>query len=206
MPDVTFLLQGERLMLQNNQTANPRNKYARRLKELNTKKKGKTADVDAILDQMALVEFEACLYLNDKGKVVIPAENIRAALIEGAKLSKGGAACKRYCSVMRDAVLEYDGPKTLKGLLKDDRFHYESLVKVNGKMIPKTRAVFYDWSAEITITYMQDEMDEAAIVKYITDAGMYTGIGASRGWGWGRFDVSVADGNGKYRMNSAAAK
>ena len=65
MKTIQFRLSGDCIMLQNGQTANPRNKYAKRLKELNKDKKRKGADVDAILDKMADVEVESCLYWRD---------------------------------------------------------------------------------------------------------------------------------------------
>ena len=96
MNTIRFRLNGKTpLMLQNGQTANPRNRYAKRLKELNKDKKRKGADVDAVLDQMADVEVESCLYYNERDGIHIPAENIRASLIEGAKLSRGGSQVKR---------------------------------------------------------------------------------------------------------------
>jgi len=206
MNTVKFRLSGDCLMLQNGQTANPRNKFAKRLKELNKDKKRKGADVDAILDKMADVEVESCLYWNDRLGLHMPAENIRAAFIDGAKLSRGGANVKRYCFVMGPAKIKYDGPQDIAGIVADKNFHYEAIVKVGMVKVPKSRAVVHDWSCEIEIGLMPgDVIDEKDVIKYMTDAGMYCGIGASRTYGFGRFTAVAADAKGKYPKAKLAA-
>ena len=208
MNTIKFKLSGDCIMLQNGQTANPRNQYAKRLKELNKDKKRKGADVDAILDKMADVEVESCLYWRDDMGLYLPADNIRAAFIDGAKLSRGGANVKRYCFVTGPAKLEYTGPQDVAGIVADKQFHYEGIVKVGMVKVPKTRAVVRDWSCIIEIGLMPgDVIDERDVIKYMTDAGLYCGIGASRTYGFGRFDVQVADAKGKFpkRKSTAAA-
>ena len=203
MKTIKFKLTGDCMMMQNGQTANPRNKYAKRLKELNKDKKRKGADVDAILDKMADCEVESCLYYNDKLGLHMPAENIRATLVDGAKLSKGGANVKRYCFVMGPAKLVYDGPQDIAGIVADKAFHYEAIVKVGMSKVAKSRAIIRDWSCVIEIGLMPgDVIDEKDIIKYMTDAGLYCGIGASRTYGFGRFDVQVADKKGKFPKQS----
>ena len=198
MNTIRFKLSGDCLMLQNGQTANPRNKYAKRLKELNKDKKRKGADVDAILDQMADVEVESCLYYNDELGLHMPASNIRAALIDGAKLSRGGSQVKRSCFVLQDAKIVYDGPQDIAGIVADKNFHYEAIVKVGMVKVPKSRAIVRDWSCTVEIAYMPGNVvDERDIIKYMTDAGLYCGIGASRTLGFGRFQAVEVDAKGK---------
>lgn len=206
MQTIKFKLTGDCLQLQNGQTANPRNKFAKLLKQLNKDKKRKGADVDAILDKMANVEVESCLYWDDAMGLHIPAENIRASFVDGAKLSKGGASVKRYCFVLGPAKLIYDGPQDIAGIVADKAFHYEAIVKVGMVKVPKTRAVVRNWSAEIEIAYMPgDVIDEKDIIKYMTDAGLYCGIGASRTYGFGRFTAVAANAKGKYPKATAMA-
>jgi len=210
MNTIRFRLEGSGpLMLQNGQTANPRNKYAKRLKELCKDKKRKGADVDAILDQIADVEVESCLYWNDELGLHIPAANIRASLIEGAKLSRGGTQVKRTCFVLEDAKLLYDGPQDIEGIVADKDFHYEAIVKVGMVKVPKSRAIVPNWSCEVEVAYMPGNVvDERDIIKYMTDAGLYSGIGASRSLGFGRFNAVEIDAKGKpvkRRKTSTAA-
>ena len=208
MKTVKFKLIGTGpLMLQNGQTANPRNRYAKELKQLNKDKRRRGADVDAILDKMADVEVASCLYWDDELGLHMPAENIRAAFIEGAKLSRGGANVKRYCMVMGPAKLIYEGPQDVAGIVADKNFHYEAIVKVGMVKVPKTRAVIpYGWSCEIEIGLMPgDVIDEKDVIKYMTDAGLYCGIGASRTYAFGRFTAVAADAKGKYPKAKLAA-
>jgi hypothetical protein len=206
MKTVKFRLSGDVLMLQNGQTANPRNQYAKRLKELGKDKKRKGADVDAILDQMSDVEVESCLYWRDDLGIYMPASNIRAALIDGAKLSKGGANVKRYCMVTKPAKIIYDGPQTVEGIVADPDFRYDAIVKVGMVKVPKSRAIIRDWSCEVEVDLMPGNViDERDIIKYMTDAGLYCGIGASRTLAFGRFEVEVANAKGKFPKRKAAS-
>jgi len=206
MKTIQFRLSGDCIMLQNGQTANPRNKYAKRLKELNKDKKRKGADVDAILDKMADVEVESCLYFSDELGLYLPVDNIRAAFVDGAKLSRGGANVKRYCFVTGPAKIKYDGPQDIEGIVADTNFHYEGIVKIGMVKVPKSRAIVRDWSCVIEIGLMPgDVIDEKDVIKYMTDAGLYCGIGASRTYGFGRFRVEVANAKGKYPKPMAAA-
>ena len=72
--------------------------------------------------------------------------------------------------------------------------------------VPKSRAVVHDWSCEVEIGLMPgDVIDEKDVIKYMTDAGMYCGIGASRTYGFGRFTAVAADAKGKYPKAKLAA-
>ena len=198
MNTIRFRLSGDCIMLQNIQTANPRNKYAKLLKQLTADKKRKGADVDAILDEISDVEVESCLYFNEELGLHIPAANIRAALIDGAKLSKLGRDIDRYCVVGGDAKLVYPGPQTVQGIVEDPDCRYDAIVKVGMSKVPKSRAIFRNWSADIEILYMADnKMDARAIKKCMTDAGLFCGIGASRRIGFGRFDCVEIDEKGR---------
>ena len=56
----------------------------------------------------------------------------------------------------------------------------------------------FDWSCTVEIAYMPGNVvDERDIIKYMTDAGLYCGIGASRTLGFGRFEAVEVDAKGK---------
>lgn len=193
------------MMMQNGDLANPRNKFARRMKELMVAKKKPKADKDAIQDILCDVEWEGGLYWNAKLGPHLPAEMIRACLIQGAKLSKGGASVKRTCFVLEDAKLEYKGPRDLESLKLDPAFRDERMCVVNGKRVLKTRPVFRDWKATVAVQYMPQAVAPEDITKYMTDAGLYIGIGTARGLGFGRFDCTPAKAK-RTRKTAAAAK
>jgi hypothetical protein len=193
-------------MMQNGDLANPRNKFARRMKELMAEKRKPKADKDAIQDILCDVEWEGGLYWNEELGPYLPAEMIRACLIQGAKLSKGGASVKRTCFVMTDAKLEYKGPRDIDSLRADPAFRDERMCVVAGKRVLKTRPVFRDWCATVTVSYMPGNVvDEKDIIKYMTDAGLFIGIGTARSLGFGRFDASPVTAK-RSRKTAAAAK
>tara|TARA_R100001163_G_C5061698_1_gene198640 strand:+ start:1810 stop:2421 length:612 start_codon:yes stop_codon:yes gene_type:complete len=202
MHTVKFLLSGEFLMMQNGQLANPRNKYARRMKELMVEKKKKNSDTDAIQDKLSDVEWEGGLYFKEDIGPYLPAEMIRACLIQGAKLSKGGASVKRTCFVLVDAPLQYDGPRDMEGLREDHGFRDERMAVVSMRRVLKTRPVFRDWEAEVEISYIPEAVDPDDIIRYMTDAGLYIGIGTGRSLGFGRFEA-IAQVDGKYSIQAA---
>ena len=206
MNTIRFRLSGDCIMLQNIQTANPRNKYAVRLKQLSGDKKRKGADIDAIMDEISDVEVESCLYFNDDLGIHLPAANIRASLIDGAKLSKLGRDIDRYCMVGGDSKLIYPGPQTIQGIVEDPEHRYDAIVKVGMAKVPKSRAIFRDWSCDIDVHYMADnKMDARLIKKCMTDAGMFCGIGASRRLGFGRFQCVEIDEQGRLLDEDKAA-
>ena len=79
------------ILLHNGQTADPRNRYAKDMKAISSKRK----KVDADFDQMARIEWFAGLYVGDYQKdgntyatTTIPAHVIEGTIIGGAKKSK----------------------------------------------------------------------------------------------------------------------
>lgn len=203
MQSIKFLLEGNVLMMQNGQLANPRNKYAREMKRLTTERRARNADKDTLQDKICDTEWEGGLYFNEELGPYLPSEVIRAALIQGAKLTRGGASVKRTCFVFEDAPVQYDGPRDLEGLREDLSFRDERMAVIAQKRVLKTRPIFHDWKAEVEIHYMPDAVNPDDIIRYMTDAGLYIGIGTGRSLGFGRFD-SIAEVDGAFKM--AAAK
>lgn len=85
------------LLMSNVQTADPLNPYTKALKELTAKRKKSEEDLIAI----ARIEWEGRLYTQN-GRIVIPGENIEAAIIAGAKQFKMGRAVKGRILVFSD--------------------------------------------------------------------------------------------------------
>lgn len=206
MNSITFRITGRGpLMMDNNQTADPRNEYAKRLKELHKASKRKGADVDAILEKQSILRVKAGLYWNKELGLYIPAANLRAAFIDGAKLDRMGANCKRYAIIAGPAKLIHNGSDDLDELANDPRYRYDSIMKSGMVQVPTTRAIVPEWSCEFTINYSgNDKMNRDDIIHFVTQSGNFCGIGASRGYGFGRFSVEVQDAKGKYPKRKAA--
>jgi len=91
----------------------------------------KRTKTDADHEEMARQEYQAGLYLDGDGRVVIPNRNIMKCLIEGARITKSGVKVERGFTVTAaEFPLIYDGPSTAEGLYADKRFVSRMTVKV----------------------------------------------------------------------------
>tara|TARA_R100000234_G_scaffold18913_3_gene10588 strand:+ start:938 stop:1576 length:639 start_codon:yes stop_codon:yes gene_type:complete len=212
MKQLHFRISGKLLMLDNNQTADPRNRYAKELAALNKAMKSKTADKNALLEQQSQKLVEAGCYYNEEIGMHLPEKCIRGSVIDGAKLHRLGTAITKYCFFGGDTPLKYEGPQTPQGISTDPRFRYDTIIrnKTNGASLPITRTVIPDWSCEFTINIIQNtKLDSDMLIQAVVDAGLYCGIGASRKFSFGRYDVQVKNAKGKWVSpvaQAAAAK
>jgi len=216
METMRFKITGAAPFLMHNiRLGNPFNKYAQRLVELNTEKKRKGVDKLAVMEQMADVEWEGGLYhteteeweLDFQGPFV-PGATVRAALVAGAKMTRGGASVARAVIVPAMAFpLKYDGPKELEALRADKRYWDQRMVRVGQAKVPRTRPIFTGWTADIDISFDPKGIERAAILRYMTDAGQFHGYGTGRLLGFGRFvaqEIPVHRGTTRNRDNGMA--
>lgn len=180
METVKFRLTGVNgMVMHNGHLANPQNEYAKALKVYTSKRSKTEADLDAI----AKIEFLGALYLHENGnglEIVLPADVIEAAIINGAKKSRDGVTAKVAMFVNEHSPLEYDGAKNPEELWNDKRYVFSRLVNVQKSKILKTRAFFKNWQAVITVEYNQDLCNESQIEKWVEDAGAQVGVGTWR--------------------------
>lgn len=176
MKSLTFRIIGESpLLLHNGRLSDPLDPFVRKIKAISANRAKKDADYE----KMAKLEWEGGLYLLD-GKPCIPSEMIEAALI-----GKGGAARKVKMGkqaaaglfVPDHAPIEYDGPTDLKELYADKRFVHRAKVKVQANSVMRTRPVFLEWGAIITVCYNPDLINERDIIQWMQVAGEQIGIG-----------------------------
>ena len=159
------------LIFHNGQTADPRNKFARALKQISSKRTKTEADYE----EMAHLEFLAGLYMTEAGPA-IPQEVLDAALIAGAKKSKEGQVAKSACYTVKPALLVYDGPRDAEGLWADERFQFSRPVRVGMARVMRMRPVFEKWSAEIELTYEASLINLSRVDAWLNDAGTQVGI------------------------------
>ena len=183
------------IMLHNNQTVNPLNRYAHAMKTLTGKRKKTEADY---LD-IARVEWEAGLYIHD-GIIAIPGRCVDATFKNGAKRLKEGKRWLQGAMVMESyCPLEYKGKKikfTENGIIPnpglDEFFKLYSTVdimKVGQNSIVRTRPIFQDWSLECTVAYDENIFDMNTIKDILTSAGRYIGLCEGRPRN-GKFEIS----------------
>lgn len=183
----TFTVEGVvPLLMHNGHLADPIGKWAKELKT-HTGKRQKTDETHA---DIARVEWFGGLYLNSKGEPCIPAANIEAALIAGAKKRKLGVKFKAsvQCPEM-DYPLIYNGPKDINKLFEKPEFHDRRGVVVSQSRTFRTRPRFNSWSLKFTVQYDAAELNKEEIEEVVEITGRLIGIGDFRPK-FGRFEVA----------------
>lgn len=175
------------MIVHNGQTADPLNKLAKALKQVSSKR----VKTDADYEEMARIEFAAGLYMGKDGPI-IPAANIDAMLINGAKKTKEGVAAKSGVFTVNHAVMEYDGPRTVEELWADDRFRFSAIVRVGQARVARMRPIFNEWSAVVQLNVEDSVVNPARVHEWLVTAGSVVGLGDWRPQ-HGRFDVEKLD-------------
>jgi len=194
------------LLLHSNQLADPLNWFTRELKRI-SKKRGKS-DEDHF--QIAMLEWLGGGYWADQpeqdpnladvleqfGRPMLPAENLKACLISGAKILKLGTKLNPSVST-ENTLIEFDYPGLGKAsaLWGDRRFVDRRMVGVQRSMVARTRLkIPYGWEATMKVFYNSAEVDAQQIADALTKAGDLKGIGDYRlesNGNFGRFESEV---------------
>ena len=146
------------IRLNNPQSADPFNKYARELKVINNKRK----KTDNDLIKLANLTYESKLYFDDKLGVYVPSNWIVAGLsaiaYKQTRISKAGCRGAIYPN-SKKYKLYYEGMKKVKkidDLVLDDFFRTTEFYLISGKRISKPIPTFYNWSFEIDIDFDEE--------------------------------------------------
>jgi len=127
--------------------------------------------------------------LFDEGaRLVLPADNIAAAIIAGARVSKLGKTFESAVFIEDDGTFEYDGPKDLNELATKKRFIDYRSAAVQKNKVMRTRPVFPKWSSSFTVTLDEEQADIEHVRTALMLAGERKGIGDWRPR-FGRFIV-----------------
>ena len=158
-----------------------------------TKEKDKIAKgkkkTEEILLQIKELEWRGGLYVDEKGRVSLPADVVLATLIAGARKAKLGkeAAAAVYCE-QPFFPLEYDGPKDIPSLYSDGRFcDYRSVVQQRNRIM-RARPIFRDWACDLTLQIDEEILNPAQAREAMVAAGIRVGMGDFRPR-YGRFVV-----------------
>jgi len=184
---ITFKITGIKpLLMQGDALADPLNPITKAHKAVTAKKQKTQEDYEWLAES----EWRAGLYFDDELGPYIPSFNLEAAITEGARLSKKGKDIERGLEVITDrARLEYEGPRTIKGLW-DARFYDVRSVVVGGKRVMRYRPKFNAWSAQFDVAIDTEILDDHRVIAYVETAGRYCGLGTYRKK-FGRFSVEV---------------
>lgn len=163
-----YKIQGMTATIQHNgRLANPMDPIVKALKQI-TKKRDKT---DEDFEAMGNLEWEGSLYLNEKGKVVYPAQNLQAMLIAAAKKRKLGKKFNESLMVFDSSELKFSGEQNLTKRKLDNECRLVVRARVGTSSVMRTRPIFKDWSLEFEVNFMADEVDETDIDQAVETAG-----------------------------------
>lgn len=181
------------LMMHNIEAANPTSDHARKLKAIHAKKKRKGVDVDEVMEEYILAEWDAGIYHDPAVGPYIGGHMLAACVQEGARLSKGGKEVDRAVSFPSRTPLMYEGPRDLATLRASEKFRDCRMVRVGQAMVLRTRPVFPAWELKFTLAFNAAGTSAENLIKYIADAGSFCGLGTGRAkLGCGRFEIVSA--------------
>lgn len=184
---VTFKLKSDSPMLMNNgQSADPLNQWAKAKKQIS----GKRQKTDSDHMELARLDFRAALYMGPEGPV-IPAQNIDAMLIEAAKKNRKGMDAKSGLYCPQDALLLYDGPHDAEALWEDERFRHKAIVRVQNARLVRTRPIFPEWQSTVTVNFEDSLVNPKQVEEWFFTAGRMIGLGDWRPR-HGRFSVEAS--------------
>jgi len=178
------------MLMSNGLMADPTNPIVRRTKEITSKGSKKLTDSD--YQELFWLKWCGALYWDEKAGPVIPSDNIERCIQLGAQKSRIGkdVVAALFCTEPF-AVLDYDGPRDMKKMFANPAFALRKLVVINKVRVMGIRPMFASgWSTAFGIEYDDSILNEAAIVKAMTDAGALIGLGDWRPK-FGRFIVEV---------------
>lgn len=159
-----------------------------RIGELTSKRKKTLSD----LKQIETLEWYGGMYEQD-GVVVQPTSKVRKCLVNAAKIHKLGKAIERAVSFSDlNVPLIYEGPRDIKALFEDKRYHSRLSVGVGNKRVMRVRPKFFPWALEVNGIFIEDAGLNFEELERIAElAGVAEGIGDNRVNGYGRFTAKV---------------
>lgn len=165
------------LIMHSCQCVNPLHPISLELKKYTSKRK-KTDD-DYV--KMADLEWEAGAYWKDGLGLYIPAENVEATIINGAKAYKKGKDIEKYCDVTDLYIpFNYGENLTKEELIANYEYRDTRAMTVNRSKIMRTRPRFDQWDITFNFRYDETKIDLDTVINAIEYAGMYVGLCDSR--------------------------
>ena len=188
MKSIKFRITGTcPLMLNNPQTVNPMNVYAKEIKAL-TSKRSKT---DEDQNEIFHLKFLASCYYNDKGQYILPANMIAKSFEAGAKENKLGAKFQRSVFLNEDCLLKFkDNGCSPEELWQNHSETYVDIrpVGVQKSKIVTARMIVPEWSLEGELEFDETQLNKSEVWLALTNAGLRYGIGTYRQC-YGRYKI-----------------
>ena len=159
------------------------------LKKYTSKKKKTEDDLLKISD----LDWEGGLYWRDDIGVYVPAENIEATIINGAKSFRKGADIQKFCTVNDPWIpLDYGRKMTKDELRADYTYRDCRIMTVMRNKVTRTRPRFNRWELTFVLTYDSSRIDLETIKNAVEYAGAYVGLCDSRPK-YGKFSAVIEE-------------
>lgn len=177
------------LILHSCQGVNPLNPISRKLKPLTSKRNKTEEDLIAISN----LEWESGCYWRDDIGPYIPAENIEATVINGAKSFKRGTDFQKYVNITDLYIpLDYGEKLTKEELINNYEYRDTRPMNVMRAKVMRTRPRFDKWQITFNLMYDETKLDLDQILQALEYAGQYVGLCDSRPK-YGKFVVTVEE-------------
>lgn len=177
------------LIMHSCQCVNPLHPISIEMKKYTSKRKKTEEDLMKIAD----LEWEAGAYWKDGLGLYIPAENVEATIINGAKANRKGSDIEKYCDVTDLYIpFEYGENLTKEELIASYEYRDTRVMTVMRSKILRTRPRFDQWEITFNFRYDEEKIDLATITQAMEYAGAYVGLCDSRPK-YGKFVVCVEE-------------
>ena len=177
------------LIMHSCQCVNPLHPISVELKKYTSKKKKTEDDLKKISD----LEWESGAYWKEGLGLYIPAENVRATLVNGAKEIRKGTDIQKYVDIL-DLYIPFNYGENLTKQELIDSYEYRDTrpMTVNRAKVMRTRPRFDQWNITFKMRYDETKIDLDVIMMSLKNAGSYIGLCDSNKYGYGRF-VAIAE-------------
>lgn len=177
------------LIMHSCQCVNPLHPIAKELKKYTSKKNKTDEDLTTISD----LEWEAGAYWKDGLGLYIPAENVEATIINGAKANKKGKDVQKYVDVVDLYIpLDYGENLSKEELIQNYEYRDTRIMTVMRSKILRTRPRFDQWVIEFNLRYNEEKINIDTIINAMEYAGLYVGLCDSRPK-YGKFSVVIKE-------------
>lgn len=179
------------LMMHNVRLADPDDPIARQIADLTAKKKNMT-QADRL--EVSRLKFFGGMYYDPEAGPYLPAENLFASLIEGARQVRKGKAVEAGLVWLADkAPLQYDGPRDPDRLWNggDSQFIDRRMVAVNRVRVVGVRPIFPKWAAEFPVEFDSTALNLSDLRNYARAAGR-VGVGDYRRF-YGKYQAAFTE-------------
>lgn len=166
------------LIMHSCQCVNPLHPISKEMKKITSKGKKKTEED---LEKLSDLEWESGAYWKDGLGLYIPAENVEATILNGAKARKKGKDFQKYCDVTDLYIpFNYGENLTKEELIHNYEYRDTRVMTVMRARVLRTRPRFDQWEITFNLMYDEKNIDLDTIVNAIEYAGQYVGLCDSR--------------------------